>query len=173
MRISKSICSVCKEKIKGDEYKLSSSYICGDCNKKDYINSGEVAKLLDLHQTCVAKHVRNKRYDIIPKADAHRCRFNLVWMRTTIVEFKKTVPIIDRTAVSILKELGLTKQEIADELNVNVFYVNRLNIINIGNSNAKKKAATHKDNVDGVIGLQQYHLANKLLNKCLNNTLTL
>ena len=165
MRINKNICAVCKDRIKGEIYTISRSHICSSCNDKDYIKSSEVAKLIGVPRTCIAKHVLHERYNVVPPPDALRATTNLLWKRATILEFKKTIPNIDTDKVRAMLKRRISTKDIAKEMGVDVFYVNRVG--RADRLKGDKKPNNHKNNVDGEPGKKQYNLANKLLNSLL------
>lgn len=157
-------CAVCKKDIEGTIYYIVRSSICSACNKKDYINSGEVGKLLGINPVCISKYVLQNRKAIVPAPDARRCKSNLLWERGKILKFMETIPKVTRTQVAIMAELKMSHLEISEELGVDIFYINKTNRMNLGNSNSSKLRKSHKNRVDRIVGKEQYVLANKLLN---------
>lgn len=166
-------CTICKDIITGKVYKLSLTIICSSCNDKDYINSIETGNILGIHRSSVSRYVLEKRRQVIPINDATRGTKNLLWRRETILKFRENLPQISKSKVDELLAQGLSMEQVAVVLKVDVLYVHRTRRTNIGNKNAWKSHRKHQDNVSGEGGREEYNLANKLFNKCLNNTLTL
>ena len=164
-------CAVCKGTIEGKGYKLSTSTICISCKNKDYLSAEGVGEILEIHATCISLYKSQNKTALVPPSDAIRGKVNPLWMRSTVEDFKNNLPPADRTKISILSELGLKRPEIAKELGVDVFYVNKVcrkyhirnNLVNAQHMRvvARKSSGEH--------GRSQYKRANNLLNASISN----
>lgn len=168
--ISNVNCAVCKNKIIGDIYKLASSSICKECNDENFLTTLEVADMLGMHGSTLSKWNSQKKYEIVPPHDAVRCLANYIWKRSTIVEFKKNLPVFSLTQVEILTELGLLRYQIAKELNVNVFHLNVFCSKNGIQSNFVNRTTDRQNSINKAT--KSYNRCSVLLNKCVSNALT-
>ena len=165
MKMEPGLCAICKGSLNDSEYKVSSSHVCEDCYKEDYLTAVETGEVLGMHDSSVSKYKRLKRYDIVPRQDAIRCISNPLWKRSSVLEFKKTIPVFNLIQLDILTELGLLRYEIADVLGVNKFWLNKFcnehgipsNFVN------KTMAANDSEHLE----FKKFDRAHKLLNKSI------
>jgi len=159
-------CVICKLKIIGKSYTLSTSHICKACHEIDYMNSVDVGIALNLHPTCITKYNKEGIHDRVPKSDAIRGKRVPIWKRSTVESFLKNKPPLDERKVRLLARYGINRKTIALLLCTSTYEINHLcNVarITIVKRTQRTREAIRAPCVD--YDLEMYNRANKLLNK--------